>query len=435
MDKMFAELDALNDPDVSEMLGGILVVNGWTFCKCGQENCHECLMDHRFTNNEENGIDDNGKYRDSLVVVTKKVDKFKWACQRHECVDCQDCFNFKEIIRKGEIKNKIHGAKIENETIFDQSSIKLCQLLENMGIDTSKTTQNNLKDLNKKILLALRRAERLDTMFPSSIDPTTLSEWNKITDGSIQNAFNIVNLNEAYENFQKFIHTGKREANDVKINLIKSCREFDVASFIEIIQDEKQQSAICLKFLSVKKTVDGLPLILLLYSHELKIRVELMSEHMAWVQHQLKKQKLFMSVNSTLDEQRLLLNCLELNATKLKHGINVKREKFENKMKLSFIIPVRPLNIVDIENILHNQQCVVCSKSTTNTCGKCKAMAYCSRDCQTKDWSEHKKTCKKFEDLSKEKKILKHHADFIDNSSVLSQLTLNDDINKQDKFW
>ncbi|CAF1362860.1 unnamed protein product, partial [Didymodactylos carnosus] len=55
------------------------------------------------------------------------------------------------LIRKGGIKYKKFMEQIENEAIFDRSSVKLCQLLENMDVDTSKTTQNDSKDLYKKV--------------------------------------------------------------------------------------------------------------------------------------------------------------------------------------------------------------------------------------------------------------------------------------------
>jgi len=38
--------------------------------------------------------------------------------------------------------------------------------------------------------------------------------------------------------------------------------------------------------------------------------------------------------------------------------------------------------------------CKVCSKEVAGKmCGKCKLVAYCSRECQAKDWKEHKKVC------------------------------------------
>ena len=37
--------------------------------------------------------------------------------------------------------------------------------------------------------------------------------------------------------------------------------------------------------------------------------------------------------------------------------------------------------------------CVVCGKEAPYRCARCKSTRYCSKECQTKDWAEHKKTC------------------------------------------
>jgi len=50
-------------------------------------------------------------------------------------------------------------------------------------------------------------------------------------------------------------------------------------------------------------------------------------------------------------------------------------EKFEN-------IPAAP------------PECNSCNKIAMNRCGRCALVWYCSRECQSKDWKKHKKTCK-----------------------------------------
>src|SRR4029079_5007205 len=39
--------------------------------------------------------------------------------------------------------------------------------------------------------------------------------------------------------------------------------------------------------------------------------------------------------------------------------------------------------------------CSYCRESASEHCSKCKRVYYCSRECQTKDWTKHKLECKK----------------------------------------
>ncbi len=45
-----------------------------------------------------------------------------------------------------------------------------------------------------------------------------------------------------------------------------------------------------------------------------------------------------------------------------------------------------------LKKILH--KCIVCYKNADQRCQRCKAVSYCGRECQIKDWPQHKKNCK-----------------------------------------
>jgi len=54
-----------------------------------------------------------------------------------------------------------------------------------------------------------------------------------------------------------------------------------------------------------------------------------------------------------------------------------------------------------------NKNCI-CKKLGIKVCGKCRLKRYCSAECQTNDWNDHKKDClnhKYFKELDKELKI------------------------------
>ena len=51
-------------------------------------------------------------------------------------------------------------------------------------------------------------------------------------------------------------------------------------------------------------------------------------------------------------------------------------------------------------------QCEVCLAWEAKTCGACKSVRYCSRDCQRQDWERHRPACKKAAAALKKKKAL-----------------------------
>jgi hypothetical protein len=52
--------------------------------------------------------------------------------------------------------------------------------------------------------------------------------------------------------------------------------------------------------------------------------------------------------------------------------------------------PSIPTDQVELDGMLG---CRMCDEKIAKRCGKCMCVAYCSRECQAKDWKEHKKVC------------------------------------------
>jgi hypothetical protein len=48
---------------------------------------------------------------------------------------------------------------------------------------------------------------------------------------------------------------------------------------------------------------------------------------------------------------------------------------------------------VDLVSKMDNNECIVCFKKTTNLCGKCGIISFCSKECQVKEWPSHGLAC------------------------------------------
>lgn len=51
--------------------------------------------------------------------------------------------------------------------------------------------------------------------------------------------------------------------------------------------------------------------------------------------------------------------------------------------------------------VLHDKRCHYCTASPTTlfACAKCKVTKYCNKQCQTKDWPDHKPTCTSIQNM------------------------------------
>ncbi|KAJ7289152.1 hypothetical protein C8J57DRAFT_1706059 [Mycena rebaudengoi] len=73
-------------------------------------------------------------------------------------------------------------------------------------------------------------------------------------------------------------------------------------------------------------------------------------------------------------------------------GQNGIRVEVANTVK---VVPCGLQKLFEIGDRMKKNQgcCAVCRKNTTLKCSRCR-LCYCSKDCQAKDWGNHKKECK-----------------------------------------
>lgn len=83
---------------------------------------------------------------------------------------------------------------------------------------------------------------------------------------------------------------------------------------------------------------------------------------------------------------RLCNNCFEAN--KQASEVVVKEEKTNNETKILS-------NNKNATNLKITKNCAICGKESTNRCGTCKIVYYCTAEHQRQHWAAHKLTCKK----------------------------------------
>ncbi|KAG9020393.1 hypothetical protein FS837_008266, partial [Tulasnella sp. UAMH 9824] len=88
--------------------------------------------------------------------------------------------------------------------------------------------------------------------------------------------------------------------------------------------------------------------------------------------------------------QYLVLRVLETNAKKIPPSY----APVDPGLKLSFLLPVGTILAPETGKLAKNNVCEVCASEAKQRCSQCLLVYYCSRECQTKDWKAHKRSCK-----------------------------------------
>lgn len=70
-------------------------------------------------------------------------------------------------------------------------------------------------------------------------------------------------------------------------------------------------------------------------------------------------------------------------------AVRIRKETMQKLATEILLPPGAPSSAVK-----ESHPCVVCGKENFRTCAGCKLTAYCGRDCQKKDWPQHKAVCK-----------------------------------------
>lgn len=135
------------------------------------------------------------------------------------------------------------------------------------------------------------------------------------------------------------------------------------------------------KALEVLQLDQEIPVIMVLYlSNETPLSTD---EGAKWLDHYFSletEEDLYIAkVTSNIMEQHLLLRLLTMNSKRVPPSYVAERGPHEEEFKVSFLLPVGPLDVHDLNELNGNSGCTVCGQDGTKRCSNC--LGNCSFPC------------------------------------------------------
>ncbi|VDB84566.1 unnamed protein product [Peniophora sp. CBMAI 1063] len=275
-------------------------------------------------------------------------------------------------------------------------------LLAAMGAPISEDSRFSGETLERKLRLAIGYAQNMPSFAcRMPINPIQLPVWNTRNGMPAHKAFAHVSLGEAAEIERAEMGGGDASTAfpmsqnafmDLRQTLMSLTKMYEEGRRGTLIQDEKQQSSIAVQMLGLYALDTETPLLSLLY--EIAISPEEMTtgKMVSFVQSKLRGNENV--IVCTPQEFTLVRRLLDINSSKVAPEYEASLSPDQRDFRRSFIIPVGPLDQVQIGKITHNTGCVVCGSESTKNCSGCKIEKYCSSACQKANWKDHKVACR-----------------------------------------
>lgn len=83
------------------------------------------------------------------------------------------------------------------------------------------------------------------------------------------------------------------------------------------------------------------------------------------------------TIMTTPLEFKLLQELLTMNAKLLPLGYKPRKDLYEEKFRVSVLLPVGPLTFEALGSLNNDTGCVICGKERTSRCSQCQSVSYC----------------------------------------------------------
>ncbi|KAF8066677.1 hypothetical protein FPV67DRAFT_1449840 [Lyophyllum atratum] len=290
---------------------------------------------------------------------------------------------------------------------FDIDRGDVLLLLDCMGIKLPKNTKISDDDLNKRLHQALDGAQRFhDLLAPvSPVNPATLPTWTSST--PLLEAVSRGNLKEAYQNMMDGFHRKPRPTSSAKEDTFTEVRQivlgfangYDRGHKVFALNDKQGEWCIVVRAMaSLLQIVQvfslggdpNVPLFSLLYRVVYRASNMTLHDHLGLMFRGAD----VVAVSTTDLERRCALKLFAMNSKRISSSYKPRRETMEADHRLTFLVPIGPLNMRDLGKLNNSPGCEICGKKNTSRCTQCLSVAYCGKECQREHWKEHKGQCR-----------------------------------------
>ncbi|KAF9461154.1 hypothetical protein BDZ94DRAFT_1264418 [Collybia nuda] len=273
-------------------------------------------------------------------------------------------------------------------------------LLSTMGVELPENTKIPDDGLNKLLLQALDASQRFtDLLKTAPFNPSEYHRWK--SPKPLLEAVSRGNLTEAFENAMsgnkaRGTSTAKEDTfREVRQILLALSMHYDQGTRDFVLLDTTEEWGIVIRIVDLFSLPFGdleqtdVPIFGLLYKVVNRTNKLTLYERL----NQMFNESI-VSISTTELERKTMLKLFVLNGKRLSSEYKPRRNAKEDSHRLSFLLPLGPLNMRDLGKLNNLPGCEICGKRVTSRCTQCLTVSYCGTECQREDWKVHKQRCR-----------------------------------------
>ncbi|OCH86729.1 hypothetical protein OBBRIDRAFT_890275 [Obba rivulosa] len=277
---------------------------------------------------------------------------------------------------------------------------ELLAALTSMKVEVPAETSISDDALDRRLQRALKAAQHLEQAVPHPpLDPATLPKWGPQR-GPVAQAARRGNLDDAF--FAPLDAAAREQARAAAAPADSAFADLRrLVGAVAGLRDAGQRwcvvtvdgrVAMNLRVLDIYELDARTPVLVVVYKR-LPYEDAAARAGLRWIDTQLSRES-GGSLHATAPGLKLLTRLLAMNTKTLSSSFRPKKDPTEKDFKVSFLLPVGPLDYEDVGKFHKRPLCARCGSPTLGRCSECMAVPYCSTECQKADRAAHKPACR-----------------------------------------